>query len=147
MKGGGQLRSEPPAALPPFLARRRAMPLRYAILHHTGVPDPHYDLMFETYPGSDLSTWRSRVWPIVRPTTLVRIKAHRREYLDFEGEVSQRRGRVDRMAGGTCAVEVGPAEHWTIRLLTGTPPLTLHLSPAVDDRWEASVDGGANGDG
>jgi hypothetical protein len=115
------------------------MALRYAILHHTGVPDPHYDLLFETYPGSDLTTWRSRVWPIVRPTTLTRLKAHRPAYLDFEGEVSQRRGRVDRVAGGTCRVEVGPADHWTITLLSGASPLTLHLRPAADDAWEAVV--------
>ena len=38
------------------------MSLRYAILHHTGIPSPHFDLMFETAPGSDLATWRVERW-------------------------------------------------------------------------------------
>jgi hypothetical protein len=57
------------------------MPLRYVILHHGGIADPHFDLMFETLPGSDLATWRSQAWPIEEPTPLTRLKDHRRLYL------------------------------------------------------------------
>ena len=115
------------------------MSLRYAILHHTGVADPHYDLMFETYAGSDLTTWRSPAWPIGdgTVTVLTRIKDHRRAYLDFTGEVSGRRGRVDQVAAGECEVEVGADGRWAVRFLTGTPPATLHLRPAGDHAWEA----------
>ena len=31
-------------------------PLRYVILWHDGVAEPHFDLMFETLPGSALAT-------------------------------------------------------------------------------------------
>ncbi|HEX8916133.1 MAG TPA: hypothetical protein VF796_27540 [Humisphaera sp.] len=115
------------------------MSLRYAILHHTGVADPHYDLMFETYSGSDLATWRSAVWPIGGDavTVLTRIKDHRRAYLDFTGEISGRRGRVDQVAAGQCEVEVGPDGRWAVRFQTGTSPATLHLRPVGDQTWEA----------
>lgn len=111
------------------------MPLRFAILHHTGIPDPHFDLLFETYPGSDLAAWRSPVWPIESSTAATRIKDHRRAYLDYEGEVSQHRGFVDRVAGGTCDVQVGEGSVWTIQLVTGVSPATLLLRPAGDG-WE-----------
>ena len=39
-------------------------PLRYVILWHDGVAEPHFDLMFETLPGSALATWRSPRWPV-----------------------------------------------------------------------------------
>ena len=56
-------------------------PLRYVILWHDGVPEPHFDLMFETLPGSALSTWRSPRWPVESPTPAARLKDHRRAYL------------------------------------------------------------------
>ena len=112
-------------------------PLRYVILWHDGVPEPHFDLMFETLPGSALSTWRLARWPIEDITPLTRLRDHRKEYLAFEGEVSASRGRVDRVAAGTCAVEVGEGSVWTIRLLTGSPPQTLVLRLLDGDRWEA----------
>jgi hypothetical protein len=111
-------------------------PLRYVILWHEGVPDPHFDLMFETLPGSALSTWRSPRWPIEAPTAATRLKDHRRAYLDYEGDVSGRRGRVTRVAAGTCEVEVGEGSVWTVRLLTGSPPGRLILRPVQGDQWE-----------
>lgn len=111
------------------------MSLRYAILHHTGVPEPHYDLLFETRPGSDLATWRVPVWPVSGPTLATRLKDHRRAYLDYEGEISRNRGRVERVAGGTCDVVVGEDAVWTVRLVTGASPTTLTLRPS-GDAWE-----------
>ena len=111
------------------------MSLRFAILHHTGIADPHYDLLFETRPGSDLATWRSPVWPIESVTNVVRLKDHRRAYLDYEGEVSRHRGFVERIAAGTCNVEVGEDAVWTIRFLTGMSGTSLVLRPAGEG-WE-----------
>jgi len=109
------------------------MPLRFAILHHTGIPEPHFDLLFETHEGSDLATWRSPVWPITSPATVHRLKDHRRLYLDFEGDLSRRRGHVERIAGGTCDVTIGEDAVWTIRLLSGVSPATLVFRPFGDD--------------
>ena len=114
-------------------------PLRYVILWHDGVRDPHFDLMFETLPGSALSTWRSPVWPIKGPTPLTRLREHRREYLEFEGEVSGSRGRVQRVTSGTCEVEVGEASAWTVRLLSGSPACRLTLRPIDGDQWEGTL--------
>ncbi len=78
--------------------------LRFAVLWHHQIDEPHYDLLVEMRPGSDLSTWRSPVWPVVETTTLQRLKEHRRIYLQYNGLLTEGRGRVDRVAEGTCRV-------------------------------------------
>jgi len=80
-------------------------PLRYAVLHHTGVPAPHYDLMFELTPGNRLATWRCPDWPAESGTLVERLADHRRDYLDYEGPVSNNRGQVARVLGGTLRLE------------------------------------------
>ena len=104
-------------------------PTRYAVLHHTGVSSPHFDVLVEVTPGGDLAAWRSPAWPIERPTPVERIRDHRRLYLDFEGDLGGSRGHVDRVAGGTCHVTVGPDGVWTVHLLSGAV-VTLTLRPA-----------------
>ena len=113
------------------------MPLRYAILRHEGIPEPHYDLMFETLPGLALSTWRSAAWPIEAPTPVRRLKDHRPAFLEFEGELTGHRGHVARVAGGACAVEIGEGAVWTVSLLTGAPPQSLVLRQIEGEAWEA----------
>ncbi len=113
--------------------------LQYVILRHDGIDEPHFDLMFETYPGSQLSTWRSTIWPISELTPLTRLKDHRRLFLNFEGELSGQRGYVSQIARGTCTVEVGENAVWTIRLLTGTPSQQLILESLDEERWQGSL--------
>jgi hypothetical protein len=79
----------------------QSAPLRYVVLRHENVPEPHFDLMFESEPGGKLLTWRSAVWPLVHETPLVQLGEHRRAYLDYEGPVSGNRGHVRRVVGGT----------------------------------------------
>lgn len=113
-------------------------PLRYAILQHQpAAGEAHFDLLFETMPNSSLATWRSPTWPIEEPIEVIRIKDHRRIFLDFEGEISGGRGYVTRVAGGACEVTVGEKE-WTIRLLDGTFPQTLALRSIGGENWAAS---------
>ncbi|HSZ59934.1 MAG TPA: hypothetical protein VK797_30105 [Tepidisphaeraceae bacterium] len=114
-------------------------PLRYAVLRHSDVDEPHFDLMFETLPGSMLATWRSAQWPIEFPTQLTRLRDHRRLYLEFEGDIPGNRGSVIRVAEGTCEVQVvGDNSVWRIHLLTGSPPATLVLRQIADGHWEAT---------
>ena len=113
-------------------------PLRYVVLHHSDVDEPHFDLMFETLPGSMLATWRSAEWPIDGATPLTRLRDHRRLYLEYEGDLSGDRGTVMRVAEGTCQVEVGENAVWRIQLLTGSPPATLVLRQITDEHWEVS---------
>jgi len=110
--------------------------LRYAVLWHSGIAEPHFDFMVETYPGSELATWRSPVWPIDQSTVLKRLKDHRRIYLDYEGELSKRRGNVERAAAGTCNVEIGESSVWMIQLLNHRTHLFLRC--ISNDLWEAN---------
>ncbi len=113
------------------------MTLRFVILRHEGVPDPHFDLMFETAPGSPLTTWRSPAWPIDRPTPLVRLGEHRRAYLDYEGPISRDRGFVRRVEAGTCRIDrADDGTFWTVRFPDESPaPLSLKRVDA--EQWLA----------
>jgi hypothetical protein len=75
--------------------------LRYVVLHHDGIDRPHYDVLFETAPGSPLATWRSAEWPLRMGTPITPLPDHRHSYLDYEGPVSNNRGHVRRIASGT----------------------------------------------
>lgn len=79
-------------------------PLRYVVLHHEGVAEPHFDLMIESSPGGSLLTWRSPVWPIESKVQLTRLGEHRRDYLEYEGPISENRGRVRRISAGECSL-------------------------------------------
>ena len=112
--------------------------LRFVVLHHLGVAEPHFDLMFETLPGSMLATWRSQVWPIESVTRITRLRDHRRLYLEYEGDLSGQGGNVMRLAEGNCEIEVGENAIWTIRLLSGVSPQSLRLCQVDGDQWEAA---------
>src|SRR5205814_1240580 len=111
------------------------MPLRYVILWHHDIADPHYDLMFETLPRSDLATWRSPTWPIESAVEVERLKDHRRFYLEYEGDLSDRRGRVDRVGGGSCDVHIGEGGLWTINILTGGTPGRFTIRQIAGEQW------------
>lgn len=80
-------------------------PLRFVVLHHTGVAEPHYDVMVETSPGLLLSTWRAPNWPPRDGDVWTRLEDHRRAYLDYEGPISGGRGEVRRVAAGERWIE------------------------------------------
>jgi hypothetical protein len=121
-----------PVAVPTAV---RAPVLRYAVLHHTGVATPHYDLMFETAAGSPLATWRSAVWPIAAPTPVERLDDHRSDYLAYEGPVSGDRGEVRRVAGGGFCFE-SDGDRWRLVLEDGS---RLTLSKGSGAVWLAEV--------
>lgn len=95
------------------------MNLRFAILRHEGIPDPHFDLMFETGPDSPLATWRSPTWPPLADTPLTPLPDHRRAYLTYEGPVSGGRGSVRRVASGRYAVRDTAGATLVVELDTG----------------------------
>jgi len=117
--------------LPPVLS------LRYVILHHTGVPAPHYDLMFEIDPGSPLATWRSPHWPITQPALLERIADHRRDYLDYQGPLSNDRGEVTRVAAGTFRFESRTDHRW--RIITDLGQKLSLLRQEESPNWRVEV--------
>lgn len=80
---------------------------RFTISRHTGSKEgDHFDLMLEH--GEALKTWRisSPAFQSKQPAHL--IKDHRKTYLDYEGEVSGKRGKIEIWDTGTYA-----AEWWT----------------------------------
>ena len=77
-------------------------PLRYVVLHHEEVPQPHFDFLVEMTPGRELLTWRMPRWPASTGDYCVRLPDHRNAYLEYEGPVSGDRGFVRRVAAGTC---------------------------------------------
>ena len=91
-------------------------PLRFVVLRHDGVPDPHFDLMFERQPGGALRTWRSPVWPLRGRVRLTPLDDHRRAFLDYEGPVSGGRGQVARVAAGTFLVQTPDTNTWEFTL-------------------------------
>jgi hypothetical protein len=93
-------------------------PLRYAILRHEGIDDPHFDLLFETAPGSLLLAFRAACWPIDQSASLERLPDHRRIYLDYEGSISDNRGHVKRIESGTCSIATS-THQWTIHFDNG----------------------------
>jgi hypothetical protein len=90
--------------------------LRYVVLHHTGVSDPHYDLMCEWQNRSDLITLRFAKWPPDEQSTFTRLANHRRAYLEYEGPISGNRGSVSRVQSGHCAIEIDRDDSFLIRL-------------------------------
>ena len=106
---------------------------QYVILHHTGIPNPHFDLLLDPGGGGNdhpLWTWRLPTHPDTWPTTLppaTRLPDHRRLYLTYEGEISNHRGTVTRIATGTATLLHQSTHHLTLRLQLETTPITLTL--------------------
>jgi hypothetical protein len=110
-----------------------AQKLRYVVLHHVGFGDPHYDFMLESFPDSPLMTWRAKEWPLVAGDELTRIGDHRRDYLEYEGPVSNNRGEVHRIAEGTC--EIAKSEDQITVHMLGSEPTVVILSHVETNLW------------
>jgi hypothetical protein len=115
---------------------------RYAVLQHSGVDQPHYDLLFETTETSSLITFRLAEWPLIKDQPVTRLKDHRRLYLTFEGTIpGGDRGRVDRIADGQLHV-TGGKEGWELRHPDGRMFLRIEpdeLDPSSDSWWARSM--------
>jgi hypothetical protein len=105
------------------------MMLRLVVLHHTGVDTPHFDLMYESAPGEHLTTLRCPNWPPELGDLLIELSDHRREYLTYEGPVSQNRGTVRRVAAGVVVATPVTLE-----------PATVHLSLTIESPEVRRID-------
>jgi hypothetical protein len=75
--------------------------LRYIVLEHSQIDSPHFDLMLELAPESELATWRLPHWPPEANDVFTPLPPHRRHYLEYQGPISGDRGLVRRVASGT----------------------------------------------
>ena len=110
------------------------MSLRYVILRHDGVPEPHFDVMVETVADGPLMTWRSSEWPIATEANLTKLGEHRREYLEYEGPVSNDRGFVKRVEAGQCEIDWTMRHDFVLKLTNSK----LHLRWLENDHWVAT---------
>ena len=124
-------------------------PLRYVVLRHEGVADPHFDLMLELAEDQALATWRCPVWPLTKRVRITRLPDHRREYLTYEGPVSGDRGRVSRVEAGTYQMKGDPAfnsgERWNwdvfwldVDSAEGGVLLRRWLDSTGQEQWDAA---------
>ncbi len=103
---------------------------RYVVLRHEGIPEPHYDLLFENNHRTALVSARVFDWPVRHQTRLERLPDHRLMYLDYEGPISGGRGAVRRVAAGTCTTQVDSEDSLLLVLEDGQ---RIHIPRA---RWD-----------
>ena len=106
--------------------------LRYVVLRHEGAGEGHFDLMFETAPGSMLATWRSESWPPRSQSPPAALGDHRRVYLDYEGPISGNRGQVRRVASGEHTIVRDDGRQLVVRL-DGVMEITLERRHLAQD--------------
>jgi hypothetical protein len=109
--------------------------LRFVVLRHEGVAEPHFDLMFETSPESELLTWRAPSWPLQPGMILTELGSHRRAYLSYEGPVSGNRGNVRRVAAGRYALRAHRPDLFEIEV----DEFLIRLSKQASDSWRCDV--------
>jgi len=100
--------------------------MRYVVLHHTGWNEDHFDLMLEADTDGPLLTWRLDAFPA--PTRVQLLANHRRDYLTYEGDVSNGRGRVRRVAEGEYVVKDKTVADFLVFLTDSVVSLRLPLS-------------------
>ncbi|MCX6997812.1 MAG: DUF1353 domain-containing protein [Kiritimatiellaeota bacterium] len=91
---------------------------RFALLRHAGHGPTHFDLLLEQ--DTALATWQFDASPTDfapgQELRGVRLSDHRRLYLDYEGPVSNGRGQVTRLDGGTCVLREPRPDHLELML-------------------------------
>lgn len=94
------------------------------VLHHQRGRDSHYDWLLGDPPDAaqtgPLVTWRSAQppsqWAAGTEHALTLLPPHRRRYLQYEGPISDQRGRVRRVASGRAQAELWTEDHRIVRL-------------------------------
>lgn len=118
------------------------MPLRFVILHHTGIDSPHFDFMFEMEPAVPLTTFRCPAWPPAIGDVWEELAEHRRAYLDYEGPVSNGRGHVRRVTVGTIEHVVLNGDPVTLGIaldVFGDESLDLSITNTLDEGTESTT--------
>ncbi len=113
----------------------RTTSLHFVVLHHTNIELPHFDLLFETIPGSDLTTFRVSDWPIDEGTHATRLRDHRRLYLTYSGPIPGQRGHVSRVQQSNCLIELSPSQ-----IVVNLGRSVLRFEQEKDDAWWVRAD-------
>jgi|GEM_PF-1525815 len=82
--------------------------MRFVVLHHTGWGAAHFDVMLEPpHQTRGLITFRATRFPIQPGDVVEQLADHRREFLTYEGPISDARGHVKRAEHGTYELVAG----------------------------------------
>jgi len=114
----------------------------FVILFHTDMEKElnHLDLLLELHPGGPLASWRLAAGPEDLEHFL-RLSAqqqpdHRREYLTYEGPVSNGRGTVRRVDEGTVTIQAHSPDRVDFTLIGQRLRGKFTLHRVETDRWE-----------
>lgn len=122
--------------------------LRTAILQHTTAAGVHHDWLIEDPrlpdpKAQNARLWTARVapppqdWPKLKRFELTAIAPHRRHYLTYQGEVPGNRGRVRRLASGTCFAKLWSDQRIVLTMRTYSVTLEIQMQRQSDERWSA----------
>ena len=115
--------------------------MRYVILHHQTPPgyvrESHWDLMWEESADTgELVTWAIYGEPRVGAKLAAEsLPLHRRDYLEYEGQVSDDRGRVTRWDQGLLAINEQTESRIQLRLDGDRLQCSAELRRADDQCW------------
>ncbi len=129
------------------------------LLRHETRRGGHFDFMIEDpawlrmyasekgvgslYRATPLLTWRCTLalaeWPAAQCVELEELPPHRREYLDYEGELTGDRGSVRRVDRGHAIVHAWTQDGGIIELRMRSLTATVALERITAGRWRATI--------
>lgn len=132
--------------------------LKTAVIQHNTPHGTHHDWLIEdpTAPnpaGPDARLWTARVlpppahWPQLGRFDLDILPPHRRAYLTYQGEVTNNRGRVQRVGSGTCLPELWTVGRIVMKVELSDVKMRLDLRRVTDERWVAVTAASPRGGG
>lgn len=110
---------------------------QFVILRHTlpagSERADHFDLMLDE--GTQLLTWAIPDLPNAERQIAEELPPHRRDYLTYEGPVSNNRGEVARVVQGTFTWVQRAESEWIANLQSSQIHGELHLVRQAGSRW------------
>ncbi len=108
---------------------------RFVVLKHTKGSESHFDLMLEQ--GGVLLTFSFEGFPEVG-ADCERIFDHRLTYLDFEGDIGEDRGTVERVESGSYEILSQDDKNVEVELSGDRLKGSFRLTMRGPDRWVLS---------
>jgi len=111
--------------------------MRFTLLEHDHPEGRHWDLLLEPPEGELLWCWALDGPPVTsRPIAARRLNDHRPKYLDYEGPISDARGKVHRWDTGTYELLDRNDRQWVLRLAGDQTVGRAVLRRLDADHWE-----------
>lgn len=138
--------TDPSPAAPPTPAFPR---LASAVLLHHAPDGDHYDWLIEDPRqfGAITPLWTARVanppsaWHALRQWSIEIIPHHRRDFLTFQGDLTENRGSVVRVDQGTCDAIAWEKDAIEVAVTLQSFHGRVRMTPGVGARWNAAVVG------